>query len=203
MAKIKTCIVDENAQWFGPSDNRRGKPEVKVANEETKLRSRPPANRGEAEQVQLDHLDAVVAGGGDDLLDGGLPALPAAATHDDLGTTSGKVACGLQVVVSSIFIRRHIINIQQLPHLETYPTVGSSDDDQLTVQPLLPPIDPHRQLLPQPEGDHQQGCVEGGRGEEGEKCGHHRGIGSVGQSSGFFLKGKFQILSLFNCSQNL
>ena len=93
--KIKTCIVDENAQWFGPSDNRHGKPEVKVANEETKLRSRPPANRGEAEQVQLDHLDAVVAGGGDDLLDGGLPALPAAATHDDLGTTLGKVPCGL------------------------------------------------------------------------------------------------------------
>ena len=95
MAKLKTCIVDENAQWFGPSDNRRGKPEVKVANEETKLRSRPPANRGEAEQVQLDHLDVVVAGGGDDLLDGGLPALPAAATHDDLGTTLGKVPCGL------------------------------------------------------------------------------------------------------------
>ena len=133
MAKIKTCIVDENAQWFGPSDNRRGKPEVKVANEETKLRSRPPANRGEAEQVQLDHLDVVVAGGGDDLLDGGLPALPAAATHDDLGTTLGKVASGLQVGLSSSFSRRQIIDIQQLPHLETNPTVGASDDDQLAV----------------------------------------------------------------------
>ena len=161
-----------------------GKPEVYFVKERSCLRRTvSPANRGKTEQVQLDHLDVVVAGRGNDLLDGGLPALPAAATHDDLGTTLGKVSRGLQVGLSSSFIRRHIINIQQLPHLETYPTVGSSDDDQLTVQPLLPPIDPHRQLLPQPEGDHQQGCVEGGRGEEGEKCGHHLGTCSAGQSS--------------------
>ena len=69
------------------------------------------------------------------------------------------------------------------PHLETNATVGASDDDQLAVQPLLPSVDPHRQLLPQPEGDHHQGCVEGGGGEEGEKCGHHLGTGTVGQSS--------------------
>ena len=173
-----------------------GKPEVNFVKERSCIRTVSPANGGKTEQVELDHLDVVVAGRGNDLLDGGLPALLAAATHDDLGTTLGKVARGLQVVVSSSFIRRHIIKIQQLPHLETYPTVGSSDDDQLTVQPLLPPIDPHRQLLPQPEGDHQQGCVEGGRGEEGEKCGHHLGTGSAGQSSedlGIFLKGKVQV----------
>ena len=72
-----------------------GKPEVYFVKERSCPRTVSPANRGEAEQVELDHLDVVVAGGGDDLLDGGLPALPAAATHDDLGTTLGKVPCGL------------------------------------------------------------------------------------------------------------
>ena len=92
---MKTCIVDEKAEWLRPAGNRLGKPEVYFVKERSCQRTVSPANGGEAEQVELDHLDVVVAGGGDDLLDGGLPALPAAATHDDLGTTLGKVPCGL------------------------------------------------------------------------------------------------------------
>ena len=93
---MKTCIVDETTEWFRPTGNRLGKPGVYFVKERSCLRRTvSPANRGETEQLQLDHLDVVVAGGGNDLLDGGLPALPAAATHDDLGTTLGKVPCGL------------------------------------------------------------------------------------------------------------
>ena len=58
-------------------------------------------------------------------------------------------------------------------YLETNATVGPSDDDQLAVQPLLAPVDPHRQLLAEPEGGQAEGCVEEGRGEEGEECRQH------------------------------
>ena len=93
--EMKTCIVDETTEWFRPTGNRLGKPEVYFVKERSCPRTVSPANGGKTEQVELDHLDVVVAGRGDDLLDGGLPALPAAATHDDLGTTLGKVPCGL------------------------------------------------------------------------------------------------------------
>ena len=79
--EMKTCIIDKKAEWFRPTGNRLGKPEVHFFKERSCIRSVSPANRGKAEQVELDHLDVVVAGGGDDLLDGGLPALPAAATN--------------------------------------------------------------------------------------------------------------------------
>ena len=58
-------------------------------------------------------------------------------------------------------------------HLETYPAVGACDGDQLAFEPLLPPVDPHRQLLPQPEGDHHKGHVERSRGAEGEEGSQH------------------------------
>ena len=60
-----------------------------------------------------------------------------------------------------------------LSHLETYTTVGACDDDQLAVKPLLAQVDPHRQLLAQPEGGHHEGHVDRGRGAEGEEGGQH------------------------------
>ena len=73
------------------------------------------------------------------------------------------------------------------PHLETNATVGPSDDDQLAVQPLLAAVDPHRQLLPQPESEHHDGGVEGGRGAEGEEgVQHPEGMGKpVPSNSGW------------------
>ena len=70
-------------------------------------------------------------------------------------------------------------HLENISHLKTNPAVGSCDDDQLAVQPLLAAVDPHRQLLPQPEREHHNGGVEGGRGAEGEEgVQHPEGMGS-------------------------
>ena len=79
-------------------------------------------------------------------------------------------------------------HLENISHLKTNPTVGSCDDDQLAVQPLLAAVDPHRQLLPQPERENHNGGVEGGRGAEGEEgVQHPEGMGKpVASNSGWF-----------------
>ena len=79
--------------------------------------------------------------------------------------------------------------LENISHLKTNPAVGSCDDDQLAVQPLLAAVDPHRQLLPQPEREHHNGGVEGGRGAEGEEgVQHPEGMGKPVPSNSDWLE---------------
>jgi len=55
-----------------------------------------PADVGQAGQVQLQQLDAVVARAGDDLLPHRLGPGPIPASHDDAGAHPGQLAGGLQ-----------------------------------------------------------------------------------------------------------
>ena len=64
---------------------------------------------------------------------------------------------------------RIFFNISLKIHLKTDAAVGPCDHHKLAIQPLLPPVDPHRQLLPEPEQDKQESQPVGQWEEGGEK----------------------------------